>query len=490
MNVAKKVLRSAALLVAIKFIHRSLGLISILILARLLTPADFGLVALVSITVYLFDVLSSAGSDQYIIRKDSVTRADLDTAWTIDLCVKTVLWAALISFSPHLAAFFGQADLEQALLVGGCVLPINALASARLNILKQDLDYHSIFWLATAQRFTAFLLVIWLALTLRNYWAIVLGDVIASTFFTIGSYVIAPHRPRPTLIHARVQWRFSFWMLLKGIVGYTRAQIDTLFISKLFPASVLGQYHLARDIAMIPANNLIVPATEPLLALFRVSRTDPDRLTMELRSAVLLTGIIVVPIVSFFIVFPDVVVGTVLGESWLNAAGLLQSLSLLLLYFSFFAIYEKVLIAANKVRVLFVLELAGLATIVLGLLLAMNRTPEEIGLLRGVLGTLNLLVLVFVTSKILHVSNAVPVLSILIVVVISGISTLSANMVVAAFASESSPVLILCIASCSFVSVYTIGLCAVLFLVQGKQLNEWNSLRKTVMSRIRSLRSE
>ncbi len=71
MSLGKKVLASSAFLIGIKVIHRLIGLISILILARLLTPEDFAIVALTSIVVHFFDILANAGSEQYIIQKDS-----------------------------------------------------------------------------------------------------------------------------------------------------------------------------------------------------------------------------------------------------------------------------------------------------------------------------------------------------------------------------------------------------------------------------------
>ena len=108
MSLARRVLGSAALLVGIKAVQRSLGLISLLILARLLTPEDFGLIALVSITVHFFDILSNVGSEQYIIQKQAVSEEDLNTAWTIDLLMKAALWLLLMLCAPLLAEFFEQ----------------------------------------------------------------------------------------------------------------------------------------------------------------------------------------------------------------------------------------------------------------------------------------------------------------------------------------------------------------------------------------------
>ncbi|MHA7816387.1 MAG: oligosaccharide flippase family protein [Pseudohaliea sp.] len=407
-TLAQKVMNSSALLVALKLIHRSLGLVSTIILARLLTPADFGLVALVSITVYFFDVLSSAGSDQYIIRRAEVSRDDLDTAWTIDLLMKLTLWLLLEAIAPWFAQFFGEPRLSNALRVGACVLPINALASARLNLLKQGFEYRGIFALSIAQRLLTFALVILLAYMLRSYWAMIISDIAASLFFTLGSYGVARHRPRLTLTCATEQWAFSGWLLLKSVVGYTRSQIDTFFISKLFPATTLGQYQLAREIVMLPAHTLIAPASDPLVALFRHSRESPERLAQDLRLAQLATALVVFPIVGFLICFPSPVISVLLGSQWAEAGAMIQALSLLLLYFSFFVLYEQALIAVGQVSVLFTLDVTGLLLIVIGLLGVTGASPSEIGLTRGAIGTLNLILMVWVAHRMLRLQAATP----------------------------------------------------------------------------------
>ncbi|MCF8004862.1 MAG: oligosaccharide flippase family protein [Chromatiaceae bacterium] len=424
---AQRVLGSSALLVAIKLIHRSLGLISTLVLARLLTPTDFGLVALVSIIVYFFDVLSSTGSDEYIIRKADVSRDDLDTAWTLDQCMKWALWLLLQLTTPAIATFLEQPALENALRIGAFVLPINALASARINLLKQDLRYRGIFWLSVIQRAAAFLLVIALAWHWQNYWAMIVGDLFASLLFAAGSYRIAPHRPRLTLLHARQQWAFSSWMLFKGVIGYTRSQVDTLFVSKLFPAATLGQYHMARDIAMLPAHNVVVPGTEPLLAMFRLSREAPETLARHLRISLSAVAALIVPAAVFIACFAKSIVQVLLGPQWTQAAPILASMSLLLLYFCHAVIYERLLVAHGWVRLLFALDVLSLLIVAAALALAANGTAADVALFRGLAGCLNLLILASICHTSLHLKKAMPWWPFAVIAIATSIAVLSAE---------------------------------------------------------------
>lgn len=398
-----RVLSSSALLIGIKLIHRSLGLVSLLLLARLLAPEDFGLIALVSIIVHLFDILANVGSEQYIIQKQRVSTDDLNTAWTIDLLMKSMLWLLLMMLAPFLAQFFEQPALAPALWVGSSILLINAARNPGLFLLQQEFEYRQIFKLSVVQKLLTFIVVIGIAWIERSYWALIAGDIVSSLVFSAGSFLISTHRPRPCVVHWRQQWFFSGWMLLRGVVGYIRSQLDTLFVSKLFPATQLGQYYVARDVAMLPAHNLIMPGAEPLLALFRHSRADPQAMARHLSFSLYIVAVLVVPMAVFIAVFPSSIIRVLLGEQWLEASPVLAAMSLLLLYFAFVAVYEKVLIAHARVRLLFVTDLLGLLIVAGGLLLAMGLSMAEIALVRGGLGVINLVIIAVACGVLLRI---------------------------------------------------------------------------------------
>ena len=88
---SSKLINSAYFLVFAKLLQRSIGLVSLLILARLLSPQDFAVAAIISMTIYFFDVLSNVGNEQYIIQKAEIVDDDLNTAWTLSLIIKLTI---------------------------------------------------------------------------------------------------------------------------------------------------------------------------------------------------------------------------------------------------------------------------------------------------------------------------------------------------------------------------------------------------------------
>jgi lipopolysaccharide exporter len=453
MSLSQKIIKSSSLLIGIKLFQRSIGLISILILARLLTPDDFAIVALTAITVHFFDMLSSAGSEQYIIQKDDVVAADLNTAWTIDIVFKSALWFVLILFSSIIAVFFEQPELEIALYASSFILIINALKNPGFFVKKQNFEYGEIFWLSVFQRLVTFVLVIVIAYIEKSYWALIIGDIVSSIIYTGGSYLLDKFRPKLSLQHWRKQWSFSGWLFLKGIVGYMRSQIDTLIVSKFFPQAQLGQYYMARDIAMIPSHNIISPAIEPLLAAFRKSRNSVEALEVKVRISLFSVSLVSIPIFVFLWCFPGEIIAVLLGDQWAEAGPLLHALSLLPLYFSFILVLEQCLLSLQQVRVLFwydVFSLLFITTFILGFA---TDNIVTLAYARGALGLITMAALALYLSKLIKLNLLSTMLHLVPLFVISTFAAFMASSIPLVL---EQPLFVLAQKGFTFMSIFSI----------------------------------
>jgi len=115
MSLTSQLLKSSSILLCMKLFQRGLGLISTLILARLLTPEDFGIVAIATLVVYLFEILAFAGKEQYLIQKTCVTNSDLNTAWTIDIILKSLLFLLFLISIEFIVEYYDKPMLGNAL---------------------------------------------------------------------------------------------------------------------------------------------------------------------------------------------------------------------------------------------------------------------------------------------------------------------------------------------------------------------------------------
>ena len=419
MTVTRKVVSSAMFATSAKLLSKALGILSTMVLARILAPEQFGFIAIISIALYFFDILSHTASEQYVIQRAVVTKKQLDTAWSLNLIVKIVISVVIASTAPWVALFFERPELSNAIALSAIILPIQALKSPLYILLKRQLKFSLLFWSSLIERVLAVPFLITLAISFKSYWAFVVTDIFAAVVAVIISYIIAKKRPSFTLIELSTQWAFSKWLLAKSIVGYTRSQIDTVVVSRTFSSGVLGNYHMARELAMMPAHFLLSPAIEPLLSAFK---NDKDRAD-ELLNTLIAVLIVIIPLCAYIWKFSEELVFLFLGDNWNEAGKLLSILSFLFLYWTLLHVVETALIAQERVKLIFYFDLFSLALITTSLLIGvyLSLSIDELVWVRvgsGLFGTLTLLGVLFSG----HMQRLTPV--VLVGVVVSFVSYL------------------------------------------------------------------
>lgn len=410
MSIVKKLFQSAGLLVGIRFFQRSLGLISTLILARLLTPADFGIVAVSALIIHFSDVLSNTGIQQYLVQADEASEETVNTAWTLNIFLKASVCVLLYLLLPGIHWFYEDPNIIYAVGVLIPIILIKSLVNPELYVQRRDLNYKVIFRIGVISKLFSFIIVVIIALITRSFWAIIAGDIVASLASVALSYYYCTRRPRLSMRNVGKQWAFSKWMLARGSIGYLRAQADTLLISQFYSLAQLGKFNLAREFTIMPANEIIQPSVEPLLATFSSVRTDHHKLAQQVSLALLVISIFTAPFVAFIYQFYEPVVLYLLGEKWLEAAPLMQAMTPLLFAFALGGILNNLCFALSKVKIVFWYD--GLSLIVIsGLLLsAQDFSLISFVWLRSFIGLATIVTFLYICSRLIKARFSIQIL--------------------------------------------------------------------------------
>ena len=399
MSASLKVLKSAGLLLGIQVVQRGLGIISTLILARLLAPEHFGIIALVTIALQFFELLVETGNQQYIVQKETLDDEDLNTAWSMDILIKSSIAVLVIASAPALARWFEEPLLTAALSVAALALPIRALKSPGMMRLAREINYRPLFRLTLWQKGLSFLTVISIAFIHPSHWAIIAGNLVSAAILAAGSYKVDHHRPRWTLSRFRQQWGFSQWLLMRGIVGFTRSQIDNLLVSRFFGTSQLGGYNLVREVSLLPALSAIIPMSEPLLAAIAESKSSAAALAYRVRLSLALMISLLAPITTFMYLYPELIIRVLLGSQWTEVAPLLRPFSLFFLTFCLFALISDAIIAQGRVKMLFWFDVISTTAIVAILFQRGTASLEAMAWLRGWLAVATTVVLLILLDR-------------------------------------------------------------------------------------------
>jgi lipopolysaccharide exporter len=323
-TILNRTAKGAGWIVGWRMATRVLGLCSTLVLARLLLPSDFGLVALATAFVSSLDALSLLGVDDALIRIKSPRRALYDTAFTINLIRGVATAALLFILARPIASFFNEPRLANVLFA----LATGAVIVGGHNIgtidFRRSISFHKEFLLFVIPRSVSVLVTVSCALTFHSYWALVAGIISGRGLLTGCSYVMHPFRPRITLSAWRELASFSFWTWLLSIVGLVRDRTDSFFIGRVLDARAVGMFAVATEIASLPSTEFVIPLGTATFAGFSAAKHAGGDMGETYLRVVGVVALLTVPAGFGISLLADPVVRLALGPNWLQAVPVMQ----------------------------------------------------------------------------------------------------------------------------------------------------------------------
>lgn len=325
-TVGRSIAAGAVWMVAFKLAERSIGLVSTLILARLLVPADFGLVAMAMAIVAVLELAGNFGFDHAIIRNPDARREHYDTAWSLTVAHGLLSALVLAALAIPLARFFNEPRLEAVTYVLAVVAAIQGLQNIGLVMFRKELQFHQDVIFFLGRKVVAFVVTVWMAYTFRNYWALVGGTLVSRVAGVLISYAIHPYRPRLCFKATRELLGFSRWIVGNGLVGYLSERGPDYLIGRIAGATSLGVFRIAHELSQLPTTELMYPimrAAYPGYSKVAGEREKLKAMYLSVQAAVLL---LTLPAAVGLIVLAEPVVLLLLGPKWLDAIPVMRVL--------------------------------------------------------------------------------------------------------------------------------------------------------------------
>jgi lipopolysaccharide exporter len=326
-QVGRRMAKGAAWMVGVRLFDRSIGLLSTLVLARLLVPEDFGLVALAMTVIAVIEIWSEFSFDLALIRDQGADRRHYDTAWTLTLIRGLVVAAVLGLGAGDLAAFFGEPRLEEVLYVLMAVSAIEGLQSIRTVDFRKELNLHKEFVFLMTARVVQFFVTIALAYLWRDYWALVVGILANRAVRLVLSYWMAPYRPRLTLSAWGEIFSFSTWIVLNSVLNFLASRLDTLVVGRLANVSAVGIYSMAYEISNLATTELVWPISRAIFPGLAKMTGDRTELVRTYNRSLSLIVLLALPVTAGIAATAEYFVPLLLGEKWLPAVPIMQVLA-------------------------------------------------------------------------------------------------------------------------------------------------------------------
>jgi len=306
---------------------RGLGLISTLVLARLLVPEDFGIIAMATSIAAGLELLTLFGFDMALIQRKSLTRDDYDSAWTLNTMLGIGLGVLLVLGAGMGADFYREPRLEPVIMLLAIQYAVKNAANPGTVDFRRNLDFRWEFVTQVVPKLCGVVLTIPLAFWLRDYRALIAGMILTAFVSCAMSYLVHPHRPRPCLKGAGELFRFSRWLLLNNLITFFRNRGSTFIIGRIMGTASLGIYGLAYEVSNMPTTEMVAPINRVLGPTYVKVREDPDLLRTTFRSTFGLITILILPVSIGLAAVADPLVRVVLGDQWLATIPLIGLLA-------------------------------------------------------------------------------------------------------------------------------------------------------------------
>lgn len=354
---AMKTIKGAGWLVFSRLLGRLIDFFTLLILARILTPADFGMTALALTLIVIVDTVLEIPVTQALMRLKDLDKSHLDTGFTLGV-LRSLLTTAVI-----LAAVwpFSMLYNDNRLIPLVAVLAIGPIArglySPNMVHFMRGMNFQQAFIAELAGKLCAVTVAIATVIWGGGYWALAANTVVAPLATTIASYVLAPYRPSLSLSRFADFSSFTGWFVSAQVVSALNWQFDRVLLGRFVDRATLGQYTVARDLAVFPTQSLIGPAMPPVMAAFsKFDSSDHGRLQLAFLKTARFAMLISAPACIGISGTADLIVAVLLGPKWHDAAPLLQLLALTVLTIPYFQTLSSFSLAVDRPIVLFKLN--------------------------------------------------------------------------------------------------------------------------------------
>ena len=314
--------RGAGWLYGYRSLERLLDFLAIVVLARILSPEDFGLVAIAASFVTIIEGLAAFDVNRALIRIRDEARELYDSAWTLSLLRGLLAAAVMLAIAPLLTD--GRIAAVMCALAASPIL--SGLANPRFVTFERDLVYSRLALLTLGARIGAFSVTVAVAVLTRSYWALVVGMLAGALVGLALSYLLRPFRPRFSLARFADIFGFSGWLSLTTIVTTLSMQTDKLIVGRLLGVADAGLYFMTQRVGVLPTRELISPLQRALFPSFSELAEERERLRRVVRESVNVLGSLSLPAGGGFALVADDFVPLVLGEQWTAIVPLLTVL--------------------------------------------------------------------------------------------------------------------------------------------------------------------
>jgi lipopolysaccharide exporter len=326
-SIGRQIARGGLWMLLFKVADRVLAIVGMAILARVLTPADFGLVAMATVVIEAIELATTFGFDIALLRDPTVDRSRYNSAWSLNLLLALFCAGVLLLLTYPAAGFYEEPKLLTLMPLLALGMAVRGLENIGTVDFRRQLDFRKEFIFMTSKRVGNFLAAVLLALWLRSYWALAWSIVISRAIGVLLSYRLADYRPSFELSQAKPLFHFSKWLLFTNFIGFLQSRLPDFLIGRIAGPHHVGLYATAADIARMPTTEIVAPINRAVYPGYARQGNDLAALSSTYLAVVGAIWTLALPAAVGLALVAQPFVMLFLGEKWVEMAGTVRVLA-------------------------------------------------------------------------------------------------------------------------------------------------------------------
>ena len=256
-----------------------------MLLARLLTPDDFGVLAICNMLVSFVDIITDAGFGKYLVQADIRSEEERDrlanVAFWSNLALSAFLYLLIILNRVRIATLLGGREYSAVICVAGFQLILTSVSSIQTALFRRKFDFKKLFLARMAVAFVPLLIAVPIAYFTRSYWALIIGTLAGALANSILLTILSPWHPRRyySVALLKKMFSFSFWSMCEGLANWAIFWFDTFMVTRAYPKYYVGIYKNSANM-VLSIMGMITASMSPVL-LSVLSRVKDDKKEYE-----------------------------------------------------------------------------------------------------------------------------------------------------------------------------------------------------------------
>ena len=317
-TIKKKTVIGSVFSVGAQLLKTVVQFVTTAFLARLLSPEDFGLVALTLVVTGFILIFKDLGLSMASVQKDEISHEQVSNLFWVNFIFSILFAFITVLISPLIAEFFNDDRLILITAFSGLSLILGGLSVQHQALLRRTLQFKNLAIADLVSRVLASIIVVIWALKTNSYWSLVFLPILTSFFYAVFMWIMADWKPSfiKRGVGTKSMLHFGKNMTHYGIVNYFARNADNLIIGKISGATELGYYSRAYSLMLLPIGQLIAPLTGVIVPALSRMQNKPEDFSIFYKKIIELLAYFIFPIIATMFLLSDEIIDIFLGPQW------------------------------------------------------------------------------------------------------------------------------------------------------------------------------